>query len=36
MTKPLKSILFAIGGLLGLLILICVVLLFLVDTNGLW
>ena len=33
MTKPLKSILFAIGGLLGLLILICVVLLFLVDTN---
>jgi AsmA protein len=33
MTKPLKSILFAVVGLLGLLILVCVVLLFVVDTN---
>ena len=33
MTKPLKNILFAIAGLLGLLILIPVVLLWFVDTN---
>ncbi len=33
MTKPLKKILFAIAGLLGLLILIPVVLFWFVDTN---
>lgn len=33
MTKPLKNILFAIGGLLGLLIFISVVLYVFVDTN---